>query len=488
MEDLKTYELSYDHIKTLDDLTGALNSELNKAAISFVRIGYLLKTARDTDILKDSQYANMNEYAQERFGLDKSQVSRFININDRFSIGGYSEHLKVEYEGYGQAKLALMLTLPDELNEELSPEYSKADIQAIKEEYEEEQKITPIELMTEPAPDQPETGGDEFLALIVKQLNDEHPTPITLIHQIRQEGYVTSDDVTDAYRPDGDKVYIIRVSGQGRFTVTMKADKISIVNARTFEKSVVTWEEWMDLVLEDEEDREFKPEEIEKAKETTKKKVEKSAASVQKTSKSVQKSPDSVQNPEETDKKVENTDDVEIEKVEGEVIDNPETQQNTLADDDQPLPKNTAQSTEQYITSEDAGQRIDNVPQNIPYPDSEKPEITHVSSEDPLPKENDKAAGYSSEISGSSIKAAGDSSEAADNSIKAAGDKEDNLIKHLDELMFNNPYTRASEAANEIRYRSHRNYREFCDEISGWIADIRNTTNNLYAILASRGQ
>ena len=457
MEDLKTYELSYDHIKTLDDLTGLLNSELNKAAISFVRIGYLLKTARDTDILKDSQYANMNEYAQERFGLDKSQVSRFININDRFSIGGYSEHLKVEYEGYGQAKLALMLTLPDELNEELSPEYSKADIQAIKEEYEEEQKITPIELMTEPAPDQPETDKDEFLALIVKQLNDEHPTPITLIHQIRQEGYVTSDDVTDAYRPDGDKVYIIRVSGQGRFTVTMKADKISIVNARTFEKSTVAWEEWMDLVLEDEEDREFKPEEIKKAKETTKKKVEKSAASVQKTSKSVQ-------NPEETDKKVENAEEIEIEKVEGEVIDNPENQQSTLPDDNLPFPETATQSTEEYRTSEDAGQCMDDAPQEIIKTGLE-----------PETDEDAEAAGEDETVV---------ASEDAKSEAGAAGD-EDVMIDKLEMLVSPTEVYKIREMVREMD--SIHGYRESLDRICGWIADLHTITNRLYAKLASRG-
>ena len=467
MEELKSYELSYDHIKTLEDLTGALNSELNKAAISFVRIGYLLKTARDTDILKDSQYANMNEYAQERFGLDKSQVSRFININDRFSIGGYSEHLKVEYEGYGQAKLALMLTLPDELNEELSPEYSKADIQAIKEEYEEEQKITPIELMTEPDPDQPETGGDEFLALIVKQLNDEHPTPITLIHQIRKDGLVSSDDVMDAYRPDGDKVYIIRISGQGRFTVSMKADKISIVNARTFEKSTVTWEEWMDLVLEDEEDREFKPEEIEKAKETTKKKVERSAASVQKTSKSVQKSPESVQNPEETDKKVENAEEIEIEKVEGEVIDDPETQQSTLPDDNLPFPEAATHSTEEYRTSEDAGQCIDNAPQEI--------------IKTGLEPKADEDAGAAGEDAESEALAAG---KDAESEALAAGD-EDVMIDKLEMLVSPTECYRIRELTREMD--SIHGYRESLDRICGWIADLHTITNRLYAKLASRG-
>ena len=65
-----------------------------------------------------------------------------------------------------------MLTLPDEINEELSPEYSKSDIQAIKEEYEDEQKISDLEVMME---DKPDDEPDEFIALVVKHLNDEHP-------------------------------------------------------------------------------------------------------------------------------------------------------------------------------------------------------------------------------------------------------------------------------------------------------------------------
>ena len=434
-----------------------LLAELNKAAGSFCRIGYLLKQARDTDILKETSYSDVYDFATSEFGLEKTQVSRFININNRFSINGNSEQLLPEYAEYGVAKLSLMLTLPDEINEELSPEYSKSDIQAIKDEYDAEQKITPLEVMAEPAPDQPETDKDEFLALIVKQLNDEHPTPITLIHQIRQEGYVTSDDVTDAYRPDGDKVYIIRVSGQGRFTVTMKADKISIVNARTFQKSTVAWEEWMDLVLEDEEDREFKPEEIKKAKETTKKKVEKSAASVQKT-------PESVQNPEETDKKVGNAEEIEIEKVEGEVIDNPENQQITLPDDNLPFPETATQSTEEYRTSEDAGQCMDDAPQEI--------------IKTGLEPETDKDAGAAGEDE--TVVA----SEDAESEAGAAGD-EDVMIDKLEMLVSPTEVYKIREMVRERD--SIHGYRESLDRICGWIADLHTITNRLYAKLASRG-
>ncbi len=275
--------VSYNNIETVEQLKGALNAELNKAAVSFVRIGYLLKTARDTEILKDSEYSDVNEFASKEFGLDKSQVSRFIRINDRFSIGGYSEHLKVEYEEYGSAKLSIMLTLPDEINEELSPEMSKADIQIIKDEYDEEQKVSDIEVMLEKKEEQPETGEgmDEFLTLVVKQLNDEHPDPINRFH-IRDLPF-PMDDLQDAYMPDGDRVYNIRISGQGRFMVSMKKDGITITNMRDpANKSRVSWDEFMKYVVQDEEkrsfpeqDREEKPEK----KEQKPKKVERSAAS-----------------------------------------------------------------------------------------------------------------------------------------------------------------------------------------------------------------
>ena len=158
--------MSYSNINTSEELTDAICSELCKAAISFVRIGYLLKRARDEDILKDTGFSDIYEYANTKFGLDKSQVSRFIRINDRFSIGGYSEHLKVEYEDFGYSKLSIMLTLPDEINEELSPEYSKSEINAIKTEYEAEQKISDMEVMME----EKEDGPDEFIAMIVANL------------------------------------------------------------------------------------------------------------------------------------------------------------------------------------------------------------------------------------------------------------------------------------------------------------------------------
>ena len=270
-------EPTINNVTTFEDLRQQLDLELNKAAISFVRIGYLLKTARDTDILHDSEYEDVNAFAAGEFGLDKSQVSRFMRINDRFSISGYSEHLKAEYQEFGCAKLSIMLTLPDEINEELSPEYSKSDIQAIKEEYEDEQKISDLEVMME---DKPDDEPDEFIALVVKHLNDEHPEAINTIHWgIGQGITIDLEDIKEAYMPDGDRAYNIRIPGQGRYMISCKDAEISIVNMRSpEEKSTLSWDEFMTATLEDEKTRDFnakEPEKTEKPKEKPKK-VEKS--------------------------------------------------------------------------------------------------------------------------------------------------------------------------------------------------------------------
>lgn len=70
--------------------------------------------ARDTRILAESGYQNVVEFAKAEYGDDKTQVSRFMNINDKFSEGGYAPELKAEYQGFGYAKLSIMLSLPDE--------------------------------------------------------------------------------------------------------------------------------------------------------------------------------------------------------------------------------------------------------------------------------------------------------------------------------------------------------------------------------------
>ena len=130
--------------------------------------------ARDTRILAESGYQNVVEFAKAEYGIDKTQVSRFMNINDKFSEGGYAPELKAEYQGFGYAKLSIMLSPPDEVNEVLTPDLSKSEIQQLKEDVDEEKKTTDIEVMLEEK-DSVQEALDTNLEKTMYQLGKDAP-------------------------------------------------------------------------------------------------------------------------------------------------------------------------------------------------------------------------------------------------------------------------------------------------------------------------
>ena len=104
------------YTKSYEDYKVEVGTELSKASESFVRIGYLLKVARDTAILQGTEYeGNYVKFAEAEFGLEKTQVSRFIRINDKFSVNGNSTELLEQYKGFGTRKLGVMLLIPDSI-------------------------------------------------------------------------------------------------------------------------------------------------------------------------------------------------------------------------------------------------------------------------------------------------------------------------------------------------------------------------------------
>lgn len=231
--------------KGYEEYRAELGAELASASESFVRIGYLLKVARDTDILKYSEHTTYVDFAKAEFGLEKTQVSRFIRINDRFSEGGNSMELKEEYKGFGTRKLGVMLTLPEEITEELSPEYTVEDIETIQKEVKEEQAITPIEDYVEKvkAEESNDAGAklakDDILAAAVFEIGKAYPEVFERMYGANNLNY------KKMLAPIADQMYIVRVMGTGKLMVICKESEISIINARTNEKTSRTWEEML---------------------------------------------------------------------------------------------------------------------------------------------------------------------------------------------------------------------------------------------------
>lgn len=234
------YQQTYNEFKIEFDYEDAeLKKNMERTAKSFVRIGYLLKVARDTDILKESPYESYIDFAEKEYHLDKSQVSRFININDKYSKDGNSEELDDRYKGFEYSKLAIMLTLPDKVAEELTPSYTKSEIQAVKEEVEEEKKITDIEVMMEDRPEVPEDFSmlDHAIFFILENepelfvaLADEHFFGINPKYE----------RIPEIMAPAGAKTYSVRIPTMGKYMLMFKDGDISLINIRNNTKEKVT--------------------------------------------------------------------------------------------------------------------------------------------------------------------------------------------------------------------------------------------------------
>lgn len=223
-----------------------LGAELRASAEGFVRIGYLLKQARDTDILYESGYKNLTEFAQAEYGLTKDIVSRYIAINDKYSENGYSDQLKDEFRGFGVAKLAEMLTLPESVVEEMRPELTKNEIRELKEAVKEEEKISDIEVAIEAAEvkeETPEVAEMNILERALVEVFRSEPE-----HYCRIREYIMNDlpDVerrfVEELAPAGYMIYTVRAAGVGTLMVKLDESMMTITNIRSGEKQSFSYQ------------------------------------------------------------------------------------------------------------------------------------------------------------------------------------------------------------------------------------------------------
>ena len=98
----------------------------------FVRIGYKLRKIDELKLYEKDGYKSVAEFAKAECNLSDSDTTRFMQINERYSIDGYSEELRVEFLEYGSSKLAEMLSLPDKDMEMFTPEATRESIRELK--------------------------------------------------------------------------------------------------------------------------------------------------------------------------------------------------------------------------------------------------------------------------------------------------------------------------------------------------------------------
>ena len=358
------YEITEQPFETYEAYKNTMDQAVGATVQNIVKIGYLLKVARDTGILQESGYTTMRDFAQGEYNIDASTASRFIGINDRYSLGGNSMMLDEKYTGFETSKLAEMLTLPDSIIEEIPPEMKRDEIREIKSQLKEEEKTSDMEVLIEKCETEPSDGSD--LAEVLRQTLEENYEMFKEVEKLVYDG-CKHEELYEVLAPAGYAALIGRIPGKGRMMLSIKSQSETpvLINTRTNEKEDCPWDQIFDELdyfikypgdtpdpATDYRETFGHAPKVEDKKPSA---VTVSEKAKPKTDKKTQKANEKPQKAEWTEPKLEE------------------------------LPEKTEEPEEEAV-------------EEVPYPNGEEPEITHVSPEDPLPEEDSEAAGVEEEI------------------------------------------------------------------------------------------
>lgn len=194
-----------------------LRKRLNHLAESFVAIGYRLKQIRDSEAYRQDGYENIFEFAQKEFGLTKSPASRFMAINDRYSVGGNSLELRPEFIGLGKSRLSEMLTMDPENYILVTEQTSIKEIRELK-----HMERNPGEELT------------KFQEMLWEEYKDSSRRE-ELLEIARAKSI---EDVKAAVIPEG-----YRLMKKGILAVKFEKDRITVRTMGTVGVQELTWEE-----------------------------------------------------------------------------------------------------------------------------------------------------------------------------------------------------------------------------------------------------
>ena len=115
-----------------DDAKIFIRTNIESAARSFIAIGYYLKLIRDGELYREEGHENIWDFAMAEYGISKSTASRYMSMNDRFSLDGNSPIVDQKYKDFEKSKLQEMLSLADEQLEQVTPEMKVQEIRAMR--------------------------------------------------------------------------------------------------------------------------------------------------------------------------------------------------------------------------------------------------------------------------------------------------------------------------------------------------------------------
>lgn len=137
---VKTFDvMSFNKTKLIDpeqvgyqDSIEIIHEELQKTRKSFIKIGWYLKHIHTNKMYEQDGYANIYEFAMDKFHISQPTATRFMNICEEFSINHNSPELDKKYEDYNISQLFEMLSMSKDKLEQINPKMTVKQIRELK--------------------------------------------------------------------------------------------------------------------------------------------------------------------------------------------------------------------------------------------------------------------------------------------------------------------------------------------------------------------
>lgn len=153
-----------------------IRKELDNIKQSFLTIGWYLKYIKDRELYRNDGYVNINDFAKDKFNMSQSNVSRYINLCERFSAGNGSPKLNEKYKGFDYSQLTEMLPMKPEDQEKVTPDMTVKQIREMKrQEKEKNRKDSSVSIKNDASEEIYATSHNDNMEKIFLAIRENQP-------------------------------------------------------------------------------------------------------------------------------------------------------------------------------------------------------------------------------------------------------------------------------------------------------------------------
>lgn len=250
-------QLSMDeYIQSKNDIKNNLGGIVK----SFVRIGWQLTRIDRSGAYKNDGYSSIAEFAAAEYGMNRTGVSRFMNVYETYSADGDTPELKEQYREFKFSQLTELLQVQEADRQMFTPEVKREDIREFQR-FEKENEADPARLLDWKDAKSPEEKLKATIQEFCRENKDILNAVYSSITEPKDLAEMISPSSSRSYRKgtvylmfyEESKGIMVKVFGETPVDITYRYF-LDVVHSLfdEYDAGTLTWEKCFGVLLDEE--------------------------------------------------------------------------------------------------------------------------------------------------------------------------------------------------------------------------------------------